>query len=132
VALGMHEQNLAILKGLVSVAWADGQVDKGENELIEALLVAFGASASESLEVRRFASEPRTLDDVPIHDLSADDRRVLLGHAVVLTFLDGKQDDKERALLEQLCSVLHIPAVEARGITEVAEGRAKELLPLLG
>jgi len=30
----MHEQNLAIVKGLVSVAWADGKVAAEESELI--------------------------------------------------------------------------------------------------
>jgi tellurite resistance protein len=127
----MHAQDLAILKGLVAVAWADGRVAGEEAEVIEALLQAFGAAPSEAYEVRTFAKEPRTLADIPIHDLSADDRRTLLQHAVLLTFVDGAQHEKERKLIDELCEVLRIPTVESRGIVSAAEERAKGMLGLL-
>jgi tellurite resistance protein len=127
----MHAQDMAILKGLVAVAWADGRVAGEEAEVIEALLQAFGAAPSEAFEVRSFSKEPRTLADIPIHDLSADDRRTLLQHAVLLTFVDGTQHDKERKLVDELCEVLRIPTVESRGIVSAAEERAKGLLGLL-
>ncbi len=127
----MHEQNMAILRGLVSVAWADGRVAKEEAEVIDALLEAFGASPSEAAELRLYAQEPRTLEDVPITELSYDDRRVLLQHAVLITFIDGEQQEKERQLLDQLCERLRIPSLEARGLMEAAEQRARSYLNLL-
>jgi uncharacterized tellurite resistance protein B-like protein len=127
----MHEQNLAILKGLVSVAWADGRVASEELEVIEALLDAFEASPSESVEIRKYAESPRTIDDVPLTDLSYDDRRVLLQHAVLLTYIDGSQHDKERKILEDLCERLRIPTLEAKGIIDAASERAKSFLNLL-
>ena len=127
----MHEQNMAILKGLVSVAWADGRVAKEELEVIEGLLRAFAANASETHEIREYAKQERTLEDIPITDLSYDDRRVLLQHAVLLTFIDGEQADSERQMLGQLNQRLGIPAVEANGIMQMAEARAKDLLSLL-
>lgn len=127
----MHEQDLAIVKGLVSVAWADGRLSDSELSLIDALLDAFSASPSEVLEVRRYAAEPRALDDIPITDLSYDDRRVLLQHAVLLSFVDGEQHDKEKQLIEQLCERLRIPHSEALGIIQAAEERAKASLSLL-
>ena len=127
----MHEQNLAILKGLVSVAWADGRVADEEKEVIEALLQAFEASPSEAAEVRKYAESERTLEDVPLTDLSFDDRRVLLQHAVLLTYIDGEQHEKEKQLIEALCERLHIPAVEAKGLIAAAEERAKKFLNLL-
>jgi len=87
----MHEQDLAMVKGLVSVAWADGQLSGPENDIIEALLQAFGATPSEQHEVKLYASAPKTLDDVPVTELSYDDRRVLLQHAVLITLADGVQ-----------------------------------------
>jgi uncharacterized tellurite resistance protein B-like protein len=123
----MHEQDLAILKGLVSVAWADGSVNDAENEVIAALLQAFNASASEAHEVRKYASVRRTIDDVPIAELSFDDRRVLLQHAVLLTLIDGDQAEAERKILDELCRKLRIPEVEAKGIITIAERRAKEM-----
>lgn len=122
---------MAILKGLVSVAWADGRVAEEELEVINALLDAFEASPSEAHEIRTYAASPKTVEDVPLTDLSYDDRRVLLQHAVLLTFIDGEQHVKERQLLEQLCEKLHIPSLEARGIIDAASERAKNFLNLL-
>lgn len=127
----MHDQDLAIIKGLISVAWADGRVAKQESDVIDALVEAYDASPSEAREIRKYASCERTIDDIPITDLSYDDRRVLLQHAVLVTFLDGEQSDKEKRILEQLCEKLRIPDVEARGIIEAAERRAKQTLKLL-
>ena len=127
----MHIQNLAILKGLVSVAWADGRMAGEEKEVLEALLQAFEATPSEAHELRMFAREPKKLSDVPLHDLSADARRLLLQHAVLLSFVDGEQDQKEKQLIDELCEVLRIPSIESRGLVAAAEERAKSLLKLL-
>jgi tellurite resistance protein len=127
----MHEQNLAILKGLVSVAWADGRVADEEKEVIEALLQAFEASPSEAAEVRKYAESERTLEDIPLTDLSFDDRRVLLQHAVLLTYIDGEQHEKEKQVLEALCERLRIPDLEAKGLIAAGEERAKKFLNLL-
>jgi len=127
----MHIQNLAILKGLVSVAWADGRMAGEEKEVLEALLQAFEASPSEAHEVRLFAREPKQLSDVPLTDLSTDARRLLLQHAVLLSFVDGQQDEKEKKLIDELCEVLRIPAIESRGLVAAAEERARTLLNLL-
>jgi uncharacterized tellurite resistance protein B-like protein len=127
----MHEQDLAIIKGLVSVAWADGRVADEEKEVIEALLQTFHATPSEAREIRRYAETERSIADIPVTDLSYDDRRLLLQHAVLLTHIDGVQHEKEKQILDDLCEKLHIPEVEARGIIEAAERRAKELTNLL-
>jgi len=127
----MHDQDMAILKGLISVAWADGRMADEEMEVIEALLQAFGSTPSEATEVRNYSKVERTLSDIPITDLSADDRRVLLQHAVLLTFIDGEQHAKEKKIIEDLCESLRIPSVEAKGIVAAAEERAKSFLHLL-
>ncbi|MEI9939778.1 MAG: TerB family tellurite resistance protein [Pseudomonadota bacterium] len=127
----MHIQNLAILKGLVSVAWADGRMAGEEKEVLEALLQAFEATPSEAHELRMFAREPKKLSDVPLHDLSTDARRLLLQHAVLISFVDGEQDQKEKQIIDELCEVLRIPNIESRGLVAAAEERAKSLLQLL-
>ena len=127
----MHDQNMAILKGLVSMAWADGRIAEEEVEVIEALLDAFEATPSERTEIRSFAGSPRTLEDVPITDLSFDDRRVLLQHAVLLSFIDGEQHEKETELLDLLCLRLNIPDGEAKALMGAAQQRAMELLHVL-
>jgi tellurite resistance protein len=127
----MHEQDTAILKSLVSVAWADGRVSGEETEVLEALLQAFDATDEEAAQIRDYARSPRTLADIPLSELSADDRRILLQHAVLLTFIDGEQAPEEKALLTELCDKLRIPADEAKSLLGSAEGRAKRFLDLL-
>jgi len=127
----MQAQNLAVVKGLVSVAWADGHVSSEETEVLEALLEAFHAMPSEAHELRKFAETPRSLADVPIHELGFAARRQLLQHAVMLSFVDGKQDEKEKALIEQLAQALEIPPLEARDLVRDSEERSRALLQLL-
>jgi tellurite resistance protein len=127
----MHEQNLAIIKALVCVAWADGRVQGEETVILDSLLDAYGATPTERREIQLFAKKPRALSDIPIHDLSSDDRRVLLQHAVLVTFVDGEQHAKEKQLLDELCEVLRVPALEAKAILGAAEERARGMLKLL-
>ena len=127
----MHEQDFAIVKALVPVAWADGELAEREKQTIEALLDAYGADDVEKERIRAFSEKHRTLDDIDLQTLSADDRRILLQHAVLLSFADGKQDDKERALLDDLVKRLKLPADEAKAIMEASAARAKKLLDLL-
>jgi tellurite resistance protein len=127
----MHEQDRAILKSLVSVAWADGRVSDEETEVLEALIQAFGASSDEVVEIREYAKTPRTLADIPLTELSADDRKLLLQHAVLLTFIDGEQAPQEKTLLGELCEKLRIPPEEVDSLLAAAEGRAKKFLDVL-
>ena len=124
----MHAQDLAIVKGLVSVAWADDRVADEEFEVIDALLAAYDATPSEAREVRKFAESKRTLKDIELSELGADDRRVLLQHAVLLTYIDGEQHKKELELLEDLIGTLRIPPMEAERIMASAASRAKSML----
>jgi uncharacterized membrane protein YebE (DUF533 family) len=127
----MHDENMAIVKSLVSVAWADGVYAAEEREMVEALIAAFEATDDEAKQIREYAVEKKTIDDVPVSDLSADDRRVLVQHAVLLTFVDGHQDEAEKAFIGALCEKLRIPDDEAKAAIAHAEARAKRFLNLL-
>jgi uncharacterized tellurite resistance protein B-like protein len=127
----MHEQNLAILKSLVTVAWADGVYAEPEKEMVEALISAFEASDDEAKEIRAYAAEKKTIEDIPLTDLSTDDRRLLLQHAVLLSYIDGEQAEAEKKYIGALCEKLRIPDDEAKALVDAAEGRAKRFLNLL-
>lgn len=124
----MHEQDMAILKSLVAVAWVDGHFASEEREHLDALISAFGATEAEAEAVRAYASTPKGLTDIPLTELSADDRRTLLNHAVVLTHIDGAQSDDEAKLVRDLWAHLRIPEAEASQIIAAAEARVKRLL----
>jgi uncharacterized membrane protein YebE (DUF533 family) len=128
----MHEQEFAIVRALVPVAWADGDFADKEKEMLDGLLEAYGATEAEKAELRAYAAERRGLDDINLQDLSAPDRRVLLQCAVLLTFADGVQHPAESKFLGELATKLRIPADEAKSVIGEAESRAKKHLALLG
>ena len=127
----MQEHQEAMVKSLVAVAWADGRMDGEETEVIEALVSAFEIGDSDADAIRAFAKESKTLDDVPLTDLSASDRRLLLQHAVILTFIDGEQSESEKTVLGDLVERLRIPEGEAKQLLAASEERARRLLELL-
>ena len=127
----MDEQEFAIVRGLVPVAWADGEFAETEKQMIEALLDAYNASPSQKKEILDYAKEKRTLEDIHLQDLSATDRRVLLQHAVLLSFADGQQSPHESTFLNSLIERLRIPKEEADSVVTVSAERAKKSLNLL-
>lgn len=127
----MEQHQEAMVKSLVAVAWADGRVQDEETEVIEALISAFDIQGEQADEIRQYAKSPRTIDDVPLTDLSAHDRRMLLQHAVILTYIDGRQTDDEVQVLGALVSKLNLPEDEAKSLLETAGQRARRLLDLL-
>ena len=127
----MEDYQEAMLKSLVAIAWADGRVEAEEQEVIEALLSAFEVSGKDAEVIREYAKTPRTMADVPVSDLSAADRRALIQHAVILTYIDGHQSDEEKAVLAELVKKVRVPEDEAQTILAAAEDRAKRLISLL-
>ncbi|MFO0683442.1 MAG: DUF533 domain-containing protein [Sandaracinus sp.] len=127
----MEDYQEAMLKSLVAVAWADGRVEAEEHEVIEALLSAFEVAGNDAEAIRDYAKTPRSIDDIPISDLSAADRRALIQHAVILTYIDGHQSDEEKKVLDALVKKVRVPEDEARQILQQAEDRAKRLISLL-
>ncbi len=127
----MQEHQEAMLKSLVAVAWADGRMDGEEHEVIEALLSAFDVHGADADALRAYARTPRTLEDVPLTELGAEDRRILLQHALIVTYIDGHQSEQEKQILADLVARLRVPPDEAKELLEAAEARAKRLLDLL-
>ncbi len=127
----MHEQDFAIVKALVSVAWADGVFADRERETLRALLEAYEATPEEKVTIEKYAEERRTLADIEPQDLSATDRRTLLQHAVLLSYADGTLSPEEADFLAQLSAKLRIPAPEAQALFQASAERAKKALHLL-
>ena len=127
----MQDYQEAMVKSLVAVAWADGRVREEESEVIEALLSAFQLKGEDADAIRGYAKEPKNLDDVPLTELSDHDRRLLLQHAVILTYIDGKQSDDEVEVLNKLVERLRLPREEADQLLAASSERAKRLLDLL-
>ena len=121
----MHPQEHAIVKALVSAAWADGVFEDKEREMISGLLDAWRASSEESKAVFEYAATERGLADVPVGELDAGDRRLVLDLAVRMSLADGVQDVSERRFLYDLAAKLRIPESEAAGRIIDASLRAR-------
>ena len=121
----MTPNEKSIVKGLVAVAWADGSVEAPEAGVFEGLLFAFDATDEEEAEILEYAKTRRTLQDIPLDALSADDRALLLGNAALLICADGVETDAERTLLRDLTRLLEIGGPEADKIISGARAGAK-------
>jgi len=126
----VKDYRAAMLQSLVAVAWADQELHVREVEVIEGLIAGFGVSDEEAAIIREFSKSKHTLDDVPLSELSRDDRRLLIFHAVLLSYADGDTSDAERALIDDLIERLRIPRDEAEPLLVAAHERAKLLLPI--
>ena len=127
----MHDQDIAIVRALVPVAWADGVFADTEKQMLDALLDAYRATDEEKEILREYAEKKRTLDDIDPQELSADDRRILFQHAVLLTFADGDQSPDEISLLHALAKKIRLDDPERDALMEVGAHRAKKYLKLL-
>lgn len=124
----MTPSEMNILKSLIAVAWADGNLDAPEQSMIDGLLWAFDASETEERELVEFARHKRTLaEDIPLDDLGSADRELLLAHAALLTHADGAQTQPEKKALATLVKLLGYTLDEAKPIIAEARLRAPKL-----
>jgi uncharacterized tellurite resistance protein B-like protein len=127
----LDQTKMKLLKLLVALAWADGKVDEEELEIVEAMLDTFEANHEEGAEIREWAKQERSLADIDVSDLTEDDADLVLFQAVLLTYIDGEQTEKEVVLLNEFIEKLGIPSDRAAEVLERANEKAKELLPVL-
>ena len=118
----MTPEEKTVVHALVAVAWVDGEMQVPEAGVIEGLMAAFDASPEETTEVLEFAKTPRTLRDVDVSNLSANDKETLLRNAAVLMCSDGAETAAELALIAQLAKVLDWNADEAREVVRSVRG----------
>jgi tellurite resistance protein len=116
----MNAHDKSILRSLVAIAWADGKLDGSEQKLIDDLLAAFDADASEEADLRAYARTRRSLADVPLGELDDDDRELLLANAAVITHADGEQSAQEKRVLDELIALLGFSAERAKPVLESA------------
>ena len=125
------EKEKTIIKCLAAAAWADGRVDAKEQAAVEAVVESFGVDAETQKELLDWAKMPRTLDDVDVSNLSSDDAELLLHQAVLLSFADGEQSEKEVRLLNRLVEKLGMSEDTADAVMKRAVSHARALLPVL-
>ena len=127
----MHSQDMALLKALVVVAWSDGDYAQVERDAIDGLLAAYDATETEKAELHEFAKETRSLTDIELQELSAADRRVLLQHAVLVTYAQKEPSPAQIAFIDKLAEHVKVPAEEAKEVIRAARERVGKLIHFL-
>jgi tellurite resistance protein len=123
----------SVLKCLIAVAWADGQVEEPEVGLIDGLLWAYGASDDEEAELREYAKTKRSLKECALpDDLKPEDRELALANAALLTHADGEQSAPEKRALAELAKKLGYTMDAAKPIIASARSRAQKLASRVG
>ncbi len=120
----MTDNDHKVLRALIAVAWADGQMEESESTVIDGLLAGFDASDDEESSLREYARAPRSLDDIDVQGLTDDDKELLLGNAALLTHADGDQSTEERLVLGKLSTILGFDRARAFEIIESVRGGA--------
>lgn len=119
----MPNAKVAVLKAVVCVAWADGLFKDPERRALEGVLAACHLSPEEAAEVRTYAAQPRTLAELDIRGLSAEDRRAVVLHAVALAHADNDYSLLEQHAVLGLCERLGLPAAETQSLVGMLKRR---------
>jgi uncharacterized membrane protein YebE (DUF533 family) len=127
----MTPSEKSVVKSLIAVAWADGQVQGSELGVIEGLLCSFDATADEEVEILGYARVPRTLtQDIPVEQFSDEERELLLTNAALLTLADRTRSPQEIRVLGELAELLGFESDEAQSlIAEACAGLDASTLP---
>ncbi|MCH2108971.1 MAG: TerB family tellurite resistance protein [Polyangiaceae bacterium] len=119
----MKPAQLNIIKSLIALAWADGQMSSSEAAVVEGLLIDFDATESEELALLEWARTPRSLSkDVPVSEMSDEDRALLLSNGALLIQADGLETSGEKSALAQLTHLLGYSPQEAAKIITGSRG----------
>ena len=104
----MNSTERALLKSLVHVIWADGEVDDNELRLLGGVLTQLGASAASIEEVAQMMTKPPDLKGLKDMVPDPEARREILKVVLAMALADGKVDLKELRFLNKLAMQLEI------------------------
>ncbi|NMA29043.1 MAG: TerB family tellurite resistance protein [Burkholderiales bacterium] len=116
----MDDRERALLKGLVQMIWADGEVSEEERLMLGGILSELGVSAAEIEEVGRMMIDPPTLDDLREKVPDEESRREILKLLVAMSMADGRVDTTEIRFLDRLAEHLEISSEEMDALREEA------------
>jgi tellurite resistance protein len=121
----MANRNVAILKAVVCVAWADGLLKDPERKALEGVFAAGDLTPDEVAELRAYAARPHTLADLDTSSLALEDRRTVVMHAVALAYADNEYSIPERQVIVGLCQKLGLSDAEAHSMLVAANARVQ-------
>jgi tellurite resistance protein len=119
----MANRNVAILKAVICVAWADGLLKDPERRAIEGVLRAVELSPAEVAELRAYAEKPHALAELDLRDFTNEDKRLAILHSVALAHADNDYSPPERQAIMSLCERFGLSPAEAHALMGRANAR---------
>lgn len=106
----MDDTERLMMKGLVEVIWADGEVDDSEREMLGGILTQLGCSAEEIVEVGKMMMGARSNPEDFQAKLPDDDdsRREIMKVMLAMALADGRVDVGEVRFLNRMAYHLQI------------------------
>ncbi|MCJ8347741.1 TerB family tellurite resistance protein, partial [bacterium] len=113
-------REMKIMKALVTVAWADNQLDFRELELLNEYIVQFELETDEEARVYKWISNPGGIDTLSGLEFDEDDKLFVFSQVWVMAFIDDQLHKKELLIIEKLKSLWNINETLAEKIKETA------------
>lgn len=110
----MDDTERLMMKGLVEVIWADGEVDDREREMLGGILAQLGCSAEEIGEVGKMMMGVRSAPEEFQEKLPDDEesRREIMKVMLAMALADGRVDVGEVRFLNRMAYHLQIDDAE--------------------
>ena len=114
----MQEKDIAVIKGLIQVMWADGELAEAEREMLGSILVNMGCSPEELQEIAGMLKEPPSVDTL-LKDLpDKESRRDVIKIVYAMALADDDYADSEDAFIKKLAAKLKISPKELEELKE--------------
>lgn len=94
---------------LARIAWADGTLQRKEADLFLETMTQFAFSPERQAEVYPLLLQPVAFSELPLGELSEDDRRWLIGFGCQMAASDGTIADEEVSELQVLARLSDTP-----------------------
>ena len=121
----MEQRERALLKGLVQLIWADGEVSEQERLMLGGILSELGVTTAEIEEVGRMMVAPPSLEDLREQIPDTESRHEIMKLLVAMSMADGQVDTTELRFLDRLAAHLEIPP-------DVMEDLKEQTIQVLG
>lgn len=104
----MDQRERALLKGLVQVIWADGEVSDEEREMLGGILSELGSSTAEIEEVGRMMTAPPDIGNLREQIPDMESRHEIMKLLIAMSMADGRVDTSEIRFLNKVAEHLQI------------------------
>lgn len=114
----MEQSEVTLLKGLVKIMWADGEIAEAEREMLGSILVQLGCNHQEIAEIATMMKEPPDLDEIVKCVPDEASRLDVLKVVSAMALADRKMAAGECQLLDKLAAKLGVSDSQLQQVKE--------------